>query len=52
MYSATLVVSELVANAVVHGTRGLAYGQVTVRMTGTDQQVHVEVIDQGAGCLV
>jgi anti-sigma regulatory factor (Ser/Thr protein kinase) len=40
----TLAVSELVANAVLHGT-----GAIELRMEADDQAVKGEVIDQGRG---
>ena len=40
----TLVISELVSNAAVHGR-----GQIVLRLQGDDKVIRGEVIDQGAG---
>ncbi|MEV7005531.1 ATP-binding protein [Streptosporangium sp. NPDC051022] len=43
-----LVVSELVANSVVHSTRGRPYGnKVTLTVTSSEDRIYVQVIDPG-----
>src|SRR5690242_3935230 len=43
-----LVVSELVANSVVHATRGRPYGnKVTLTVSSTEERIYIQVIDPG-----
>ncbi|MEV0622132.1 ATP-binding protein [Nonomuraea sp. NPDC050404] len=50
--NAQLVVTELVANAIMHSASGLAGGLVTVDLTAlTDDLARIDVIDQGASTM-
>ena len=43
------IISEAVANAIIHGYNGQSEGQVYLRLETLDHELHIEVEDYGVG---
>ena len=43
------IISEVVANAIIHGYNGQSEGQVYLRLETLDHELHIEVEDYGVG---